>query len=314
MNKDRTVFRMRLVGVLLLIVSVGLIIAFSDSIVIPERLRLSRLNVNEQSVPESIHLLRTIILYFILFTLAFGLLFLLDLSTLFKRFFGKYVDINRMQQFILDDRFCSNKRLSIFLFVTGTFFGTLLQLFFLINGDPLPEGFMEHISELILLLSAIIILISAFKVLTNPIFRDIKKLTIFSLLAIAAVLFAIFSEEIDWGQNIFKFNSFGVFQEYNYQHATNLHNFFNPLFVIMYPFIGMSSFVFFCIFWFFKKERSYLFNLLLPPPSLFILTFILACTAYMGHSEIYEELVYVFAFLCSLRILYCLSYTKSRDM
>ena len=301
---------MRLVGVLLLIVSIALIINFSSSIVLPERPRLSRLSTSEELLPESIHLIRTIILYFILLTLALGFYFLLNISNLVKKLLGKYVDFGRMQQFILQDRFCSNKRLPIFLLVTGTLLGTLLQLFFLINGEPKKEGFMEHISEWILLVSVIIILISVLKVSSNPVFQDIKKQTILALLAIAAILFFLFGEEIDWGQNVFGLNSFWIFKQYNYQNANNLHNFFNPAFVLLYPFVGMSSFLFLSIFWFFKKGQSILFDLLLPPPSLFILVFIMACTTYMGHSEIFEELAYVFALLCCFRILYCLSYIR----
>jgi len=34
----------------------------------------------------------------------------------------------------------------------------------------------------------------------------------------------------------------------------------------------------------------------------------MACTTYIGHSEIYEELLYLFVLLYSIRILFCLSY------
>jgi hypothetical protein len=303
-------YRYRLAGMILLIISVTLIILFSDSIVLPERHPVRRLSMNEQSIPESIHLVRVIILHFILVSLAFGLFFLLDIYHLFQRLFGNYVDLEGLKKFFLNDRLCNKKYLSMFLLISGTFFGTLLQLFFLIIGEPQQEGFMEHISEWILLLSGFVMLISVLKVPSSPYFHHNRKTVILMILGIAAGLFFLFGEEISWGQRVFGFDSFGIFKQYNYQHETNLHNFFNPLFTILYPFVGMSTFVIFCILWFFKKGQSDLIDLFLPPPSLFILTFIMACTAYMGHSEIYEELVYVFALLYSIRILVCLSYPK----
>jgi len=300
--------RNRLIGLFLLIGSIILIVTFSDSIVLPTKVLVRRLDVAQQLVPESIRLLKTFLLYFLLLAVAFSLFFLLDIYNNFKRFFGKYVDIDRIRLFFLKDRLCGKKFLPMFLLISGTFFGTVLQLFFLVNGEPNQEGFMEHISEVILLLAVIFLLISIFKVKSNPLFHDIWGKTILILLAISFVLFFIFGEEISWGERVIGFDSFGIFKEYNYQHETNLHNFFNPLFVLMYPLVGMSSFVLFSIFWFFKKNQSNLLDLLLPPPSLFFLLYIMACTTYIGHSEIYEELLYLFVLLYSIRILFCLSY------
>ncbi len=309
-GRNPEIIKYRLVGVILLIISLVLIILFSDLMILPERLPVRRVSLNEQSFPESIHLLKTLFFYIVLVSMAFGLFFVLDIYHLFLRFFGNYVDRDGIKKFFLNDRLCSKKYIPMFLFVSGTFFGTLLQLFFIINGEPQQEGFMEHISEWILLFSAFVMLISTLKVSTSPNFRDSRKITVLLILAIAAGLFFLFGEEISWGQRVFGFESFGIFKQYNYQHETNLHNFFNPMFTLLYPLVGMSSFVIFCIFWFFKKGQSDLIDLFLPPPSLFFLTFIMACTAYMGHSEIYEELVYVFALLYSIRILVCLSSPK----
>ena len=306
--KNPSGLRNRLIGVVLIIISIGIAIIFSDMIVLPERIIERKLLSNQQSIPESILLLRTIILYFLLISLACGLFFVLNIRNLFIRFFGKTIDINALKKFFLSDRMCSKKQMPMFLLVSGVIFGTILQLFFLLNGEPIQEGFLEHISEWILLLSAILLLISTFKVTSNPLFHDVKIKTILILLVISFGLFFLFGEEISWGQRVFGFDSVGIFNQYNYQHETNLHNFFNPLFTLLYPMIGMSSFLILFIFGFFKNNDSDLLDLLLPPPSLYILAFIMACTSYMGHSEIYEELVYDFMLLYSIRILFCLNY------
>ncbi len=312
-NNNLGGFKNRLIGVSLLIISIVLIIFFSDFIVLPERIQAKPLKLDLQSVPESILLLKTIILYTILITLGFGLFYLLDIYKIFNRLFGKYIDINGIKQFFLSDRLCGKKHLPMFLLVAGTLFGTLLQLFFMINGEPRQEGLMEHISEWILLFAGILMLTTTLKVSSNPLFHDTRIKTILLLLVIAFGLFFLFGEEISWGQRILGFESFGVFQEYNYQHEMNLHNFFNHLFILLYPLAGIGTFLFLFVFWFFKNKPSDLLDLLLPPPSLFFLVFIMACTTYMGHSEIYEELAYVFALLYSIRILFCLSYSPNNS-
>jgi hypothetical protein len=307
-NRKPGFFRMQFIGLLLLVISIVLTIIFSDSIVLPERIQIKPLKLGVSEVPEGILLLKTIVLHIILVTLIFGLYYLLDIYRIFERLFGKYVDIYGIKQFFLSDRLCAKKHFPMFMLVTGTLLGTILQLFFMINGEPRQEGLMEHISEWILMFAAISILIATLKVSSNPLFHEIKIKTIILMLVIAFGLFFLLGEEISWGQRIFGFESFGVFQRYNYQQETNLHNFLNPLFIFIYPLVGMSSFFILVLFWFFKKDKSDLLDLLLPPPSLFFLLFIMACATYMGHSEIYEELLYVFALLYGIRMLVCLSY------
>ena len=128
------------------------------------------------------------------------------------------------------------------------------------------------------------------------------------ILTIIAVIFIIlFGEEISWGQRIFNLESFGIFSDYNYQKEINYHNFFNPLFKTIYPVFGLSLFIVLIFIWFFPKNRSYLFLLLIPPPSFIYLVFIMAGASFRGHSEIFEELLAIFCLLYSVRILICLN-------
>lgn len=114
----------------------------------------------------------------------------------------------------------------------------------------------------------------------------------------------MYGEEISWGQRILEIESTGVFQEYNFQSETNIHNFFNPLFKFLYPIVGIGSFVILFFLWsFYKPEKSYYYKLYVPHKSLFFLIFLMACTSFHGDSEIYEEMLAVFFFFYSLRIL-----------
>ncbi len=119
----------------------------------------------------------------------------------------------------------------------------------------------------------------------------------------------LFLQRSSWGQRIFNWESTGIFETYNYQHETNAHNFFNPLFKFIYPMVGMSSFVVLFIFWFFGNDRkNHLFHLFFPHQSLFFLAFVMACASFYGHSEIYEELLAIFVLLYSIRIYTCLRF------
>jgi hypothetical protein len=118
------------------------------------------------------------------------------------------------------------------------------------------------------------------------------------------VLFFIAGEEVSWGQRIFGWESFGVFETHNFQKETTLHNFLNPLFPFVYPAIGIIFFVVVLLLQLVPSENCPYFILFItPPPSFIILIFIMAGTSFRGHSETFEELLSLFIVVYFYRIL-----------
>ena len=69
---------------------------------------------------------------------------------------------------------------------------------------------------------------------------DFLESTKKAIFGIAGIVLLVLGEEISWGQQIFGWDSFGVFNEYNYQNETNAHNFLNPYIKFIYPVVGMG--------------------------------------------------------------------------
>ena len=75
----------------------------------------------------------------------------------------------------------------------------------------------------------------------------------------------------------------------------------------------MGSFLIMFILWFYpSKEKNDLVELISPHRSMFFLAFIMACSTYKGHSEIYEELIGVFIFLYCIRLFYCVKFPAKK--
>lgn len=175
---------------------------------------------------------------------------------------------------------------------------------FALIGRPQQEGFLEVLEESMLIMSSIILFFAALKA---P-----RKIGL-RLFLIAIVLFLMFGEEISWGQRFFKFGSPEFFAENNYQGEMNLHNFFNPIYDLIYKTFGITFFVVLVLFWFFMKEgKNSLVKLFLPPRSLSFLIFMAVCSTF-GNREFFETLFYLFIFLYSIRMLYCVNHPAAID-
>lgn len=106
------------------------------------------------------------------------------------------------------------------------FFFYFIYFRFLLKTNPLEtytteKDILEIITFVFAFLSAIIFFISGF-----------LKLRIAFFVGFCFLIFAF--EEISWGQSFLNFNSPKFFEKYNYQQETNLHNFLNPIFPILY--------------------------------------------------------------------------------
>jgi hypothetical protein len=123
--------------------------------------------------------------------------------------------------------------------------------------------------------------------------------------AIGTIFIVIGMEEISWGQRIVGWDTPGVLFSGNAQDETNLHNFFNNWFSIVYPVAGvvllagqLVSLRLLVI----KSQPLYL-RCLLPHPGL--LGFVLLIAS-LGHfRELVEELAGLFALMYSLRTYLC---------
>ena len=146
-------------------------------------------------------------------------------------------------------------------------------------------------------------ILSVFKVKNCLISKTEKKIIKTWLIICSIFLLFVFFEEISWGQHIFKWEATGAFKENNFQSETNLHNFINPFFRFIYPSVGMGLFISLFILWFFYRgNKPFWFELITPHQSLFLITFIMASSSYGGHSETFEEILSIFILFYCIRV------------
>lgn len=301
----------RITAVVGLSISVALIIYFSDLVNLIIHFTEKYLSPDHHLDTSEIISFKGLFSMLILFIILFSLFFLLNIFQKIRQFTDVFIDRNSVIKFFFNDDICTIKQLPVILFIIATFLSICLHFYFLLFGQPMPEGPIEKYSSLMFLFSAILLVISSIKLNQNLFSKVAQKRVIFSLIVISGILLFIFGEEISWGQRIFGWDSFGVFKEYNLQDETNVHNFFDPLFIYIYPTVGLSSFLVMLFLWFFPtKKRTFLFHLFIPHPSLFFLLFFMAGSSFYGHSEIYEELLSIFVFLYGIRLVTCLSFPE----
>ncbi|NQV03734.1 MAG: hypothetical protein HQ542_13880 [Bacteroidia bacterium] len=306
-----TNYKPRIIGIIGLLISAILIICFSDLVLFMTNFGEKYLSPGNYLEPKTVYKIEILTVFFILLTIALSVLYIFNLMRKIPLFLNTYFQTNKVITLFLTDELCKIKRLSLYILVIGTTLGSLLLLYSLLVGVPSREGAMEKFSSLLFLFSAMILIISTTRINRRLCSSVARRRIIFLLIAISGIFLIIFGEEISWGQRVFAWDSAGIFEEYNFQDETNVHNFFNPLFKYIYPIVGMSSFIVLFFIWFFHKEKkTYLFNLIFPHPGLFFLVYVMACSSFYGPSEIYEQLLAIFVLLYSIRIFMCLIFPK----
>jgi hypothetical protein len=105
-----------------------------------------------------------------------------------------------------------------------------LYISLVIEKGPIEDSFLEWGTFAFALVAGLLFLISGM--------RGIR----FAFFLSFAFLFFAF-EEISWGQRVFDFEGPSFFQENNYQKETNLHNFFNPYFTLIYVMVNFFAFL-----------------------------------------------------------------------
>jgi hypothetical protein len=226
-------------------------------------------------------------------------------------------DTDKITKIILSDPLIPKKKFAKIIFATGTSIGIVSHISGLLAGRIKIEGgdkvelLTEHISHLLLFLSAFIFLTSILKFKKSQINKIHGRIIKNWLILILIMVLFVFFEEISWGQQYMQWESNGFFKNSNFQQETNFHNIFNPLFKFIYPLVGMGLFIVLFLLWFFYRgQKPYWLELLTPHQSLIWLAFIIACSSFFGDNEIFEILLYVFILLYSIRIFTGLNYSN----
>jgi hypothetical protein len=305
----------RFIGIIGILISIILIGFYSNIISILTSFIEEHISHDHHIEPEGIDNIKKLISSIIILFIGVSTLLLIDGYKKISEVIKAFIDVKKAEQTFLINELTTKINVQKRLFIVGTTFGILLPFLLPIFNQPTSEGFIEEGSSLLFLIAGIILIVSVVRIDKNQFKPDIRKKIKILLVILSAVFITMFGEEISWGQRIFGWESTGVFKEYNVQSETNVHNFFNELFDIFYPILGLSLFISLCFLWFFpKKNRTYLSSLLFPHPSSFFLVFMMACLSYQGHSEIFEELLALFCVLYSLRIFYSLKFPKIKQL
>lgn len=295
----------QIIGIIGFSISIILIIFFPVIILKLINFVESYINQNQQLGGSTIWEIKSILSILILVIVIFSIIFTFNLNRVLLEKISKYIDLFEIQKFFLADDICSKKQTSVYLLIVSTISGLLLLSYEILH-EPAKEGAHEKYSSLLFLISGLVLMISITLINKNQFPPNNKKQIKLYLLIISFLLFYIYGEEISWGQQIFNWESSGIFNDYNFQKETNTHNFFNPLFKYIYPIMGLSLFIVLFFIWFFPNNKSYLFQLFVPPPSLFFIVFLMACASFRKTSETYEALLAIFFQLYSIRVFICL--------
>ena len=220
------------------------------------------------------------------------------------------IDTEALAAFFVRDTLLGD-RVALPFLAANTIGALLLTVNFLANGTPEHEGFLETYSSILFLFSALLMGVSA--LYSNRLRNDQAHARICRVLAfLGLILLVLYGEEISWGQRFFGWDSVGVFERYNYQKETNLHNFLNPVFNYVYPVIGLSFCLLIYALWFFpSKNRSLLILLAVPHSNQFFVVFFMTYFSFRD-GEVFEEFLALFPFLFSLRVFLALRLAVNR--
>jgi len=259
-------------------------------------------------------ILKIVVIALIISFIFLSLFFFFGFHKLCNKYYHEFFDTKKVNSFFIKDMLALESNHNKYFLITGLLFSIIVQLYTLIFTWRAEEGLIETISALFFVVSAIILIIGSFKIMKLNAFQNSKKLLVAFFIFLSVGLIFIFLEEISYGQHLFGWESKGIFAKNNFQGETNIHNFFNPFFRFIYPGVGMSLFLGLTFIWlFFKKEKENWFELILPHPSLFFITFFIAASSFYGHNESFEELLSMFILLYSLRVYISIRHLKIKQ-
>ena len=248
-------------------------------------------------------------LYLILIFIFFLILSILCFYK-FRNFLHKsmkdIIDLPKLTNFLFFDEL-TKKNYSYYFFAISIIICLSITPYYLIIGAPAPEGFIESFLTFFFLVSALIFLFSFFLVLKEKEKIYKKKSILLFLFLLSSFMFFIFLEEFSWGQKYFNREVSEFFLKYNFQGETTVHNFFNPLFPLVYPLFGFMILISCIISWFFSPSLKTNFRIIFEPhPSLSLLILLMCSFSIKSNTEFFEEFFSIFCFFYSLRILLCI--------
>lgn len=301
MQKNNSLKKIAIIGFL---ISFIIILFFSNIVSFLSDFVENYLSSDNSISPNTIIRIKTLVITLVLVFITTSILIIPNVRRKIIQVLNTYFQTDKAQKLFLTDDLCRKDRLSLYTLIAGTFLGFILHFYLLLLTGIRYEGPMEKLTAFLFPISSIALIISIVRIKKISIPSKKRKTILLILTAFSVIFLLILGEEISWGQRIFGWESYGVFKDYNLQKETNLHNFFlNPIYPYIYPFVGMSSFLVLLFFWVFKKnENSSLYDLFFPHPSLFFLSFIMACSSFRGENEAFETLLAIFIFLYSFRI------------
>jgi hypothetical protein len=172
----------------------------------------------------------------------------------------------------------------------------------------LEDGLFESLTPILMIASIVMLALSI------PVLRKDTELishrNVISIVYVFLILifFVNAMEEISWGQRIFGWETPQSF-EGNVQDETNLHNFFNDYYLLFYRLLALFPIVLLISIWMEMKQRFLIFKRsVLPHPSLFVLSLLIALVSFVWfeEQELLEELFALFFTFFSVRIYLCL--------
>lgn len=303
----------KLVGIIGILTSI-ILIFFYSRIISSISTIVEGMTPDKYLEPNKVLIIKILFIIFVIIILLLSSLSLLNVKLKPKHYLDKIIDTSNVSNFFFKDKLCTKKQLPFFVFFIGSIISILLHISFLIYGKPEHEGVLERFSTPLFLFAGIILLISITQLKNSLLNSNAKKKALILLITISLALIFVYGEEVSWGQQFFGWESSDAFKDLNFQGETNLHNFFNPLFIFAYPIAGVGFFILLFLTWLFpNKNYTYLSKLFLPHPSLFYLVFIMASATFGRLNEIFEALLALCAFLYSIRIFMCLRFPKPQS-
>lgn len=265
------------------------------------------------SSDNKIEYITKILVGFLFFSLCSFMIFISILTIksirhYFYKILNKIFNIPLLWKFFTNDDLTYKKIGPTFFItsLTGTF---VMITYFFVFGEPPPEGLIESYGSFGFLISSVLLLITIL-ILKNKFIKD-KLWIYFGLILILIFELFIFGEEFSWGQRFFNWESFGLFSQYNYQNEITIHNFFNPLFPLIYPAFGLSLFITTLLLTFYASfPFSIILKLFKPHPSQLFVLLMMCCISFKFKTEPFELMFSFFSVMYCLRILICINYPR----
>lgn len=225
---------------------------------------------------------------------------------------------SRLRQTFLSDPFCGGEKgsftpkvvliasslVGLFLIIHIRLYDPESQLFALLY---LEDGLFESLTPILMIVSVVLLALSIPLLRKDPELNRYRNVISIIYVFLMLIFFVNAMEEISWGQRIFGWETPQSF-EGNVQDETNLHNFFNDYYLLFYRLLALFPIVLLISIWMEMKQRFLIFKRsVLPHPSLFVLSLLIALVSFVWYEEqeLLEELFAVFFTFFSVRIYLC---------